>query len=119
MYILMQVGYFFLIGWWAAFLWIGLALLICMTVIGFPVGIIMLKYTPVIAWLERRAPDNVQNMVVHVPPPQNAKVLPDRTSLPQAKLRNCPWCAEVIRQEAVLCRFCGSDLTEKPKRSIR
>jgi hypothetical protein len=38
-------------------------------------------------------------------------------SEPSAKLaegfRACPWCAEPIRQQAVICRFCNRDVTGK------
>ena len=44
--------WFLLIGWWAALIWLGIALILMLTVIGFPVGIVMLYKTWKIATLE-------------------------------------------------------------------
>jgi hypothetical protein len=33
---------------------------------------------------------------------------------PKAAYRACPYCAETIRAEAVVCRFCGRDVAPSP-----
>jgi hypothetical protein len=42
---LIRVLWFCLIGWWAGFVWVGVALSLCTTFIGLPVGILMLVKT--------------------------------------------------------------------------
>ncbi len=51
---LVKPGNFIFIGWWAAFSWIGLSLVVCLTAIGIPAGFKMLQFTPLTAWLEQR-----------------------------------------------------------------
>ena len=34
------------------------------------------------------------------------------------EMKKCPYCAELIKAEAVKCRYCGSDLKEKATKSV-
>jgi hypothetical protein len=45
--------WFIVIGWWASALWMGLAWLIQLTVIGIPIALLMFNRTPFIASLYR------------------------------------------------------------------
>jgi uncharacterized membrane protein YccF (DUF307 family) len=45
--------YFLLVGWWFSGIWITGAYVMCVTVIGIPVGIVMLNVLPTVVTLQR------------------------------------------------------------------
>jgi uncharacterized membrane protein YccF (DUF307 family) len=51
--LLLRAVYFLLVGWWLTALWISLAYVLFVTVIGIPVGVMMLNVLPTVATLQR------------------------------------------------------------------
>jgi uncharacterized membrane protein YccF (DUF307 family) len=51
--LLLRAIWFFLVGWWAALIWMIVAYLISLTIIGIPVGIMMLNRLPAVYTLQR------------------------------------------------------------------
>jgi uncharacterized membrane protein YccF (DUF307 family) len=50
---LIRAIYFLFFGWWFSLLWATLAWLLCATIIGLPLGIVMLNWLPAVTTLAR------------------------------------------------------------------
>jgi uncharacterized membrane protein YccF (DUF307 family) len=50
---LIRVAYFVLFGWWLSLLWAAIAWLLCATILGLPIGVMMLNTLPFITTLHR------------------------------------------------------------------
>ncbi len=51
--VLLRIVYFLLIGWWLTGIWIQVAYLFCLTIVGLPVGFWMFDWVPMIVSLRR------------------------------------------------------------------
>lgn len=51
--VLIRAAYFVLIGWWFSLLWAALAWALCATIIGLPLGIMMLHALPTVTTLHQ------------------------------------------------------------------
>jgi uncharacterized membrane protein YccF (DUF307 family) len=43
-----RIIYFIFIGWWLGFIWVGLSWLVCITIIGLPIGLWMVDQVPLL-----------------------------------------------------------------------
>lgn len=50
---LIRLPYFILVGWWFSLLWSAVAWLLCATIVGLPVGVLMLHALPAVTTLQR------------------------------------------------------------------
>lgn len=50
---LIRAGYFLLIGWWFSLLWAAAAWVLCISLIGLPLGVLMLHGLPAVTTLQR------------------------------------------------------------------
>lgn len=51
--VLIRLPYFIFIGWWFSLLWAGLGWLLCASIIGLPLGVLMLNKLPTVTTLHR------------------------------------------------------------------
>lgn len=50
---LLRAAYFVLFGWWFSLLWAAVAWLLCITIIGLPLGVLMLNGLPAVTTLRK------------------------------------------------------------------
>lgn len=50
---LLRLPYFILVGWWLSLLWAMVAWLLCLTILGLPLGVLMLNALPAVTTLQR------------------------------------------------------------------
>jgi uncharacterized membrane protein YccF (DUF307 family) len=51
--LIIRLAYFILIGWWLSAIWMGVAWFLCATIIGLPLGLMMVNRVPFIFTLHR------------------------------------------------------------------
>lgn len=51
--LLIRAVYYIFVGWWVGYLWASLAYFFCLTILGLPLGIVMLNLLPMVLTLRK------------------------------------------------------------------
>ena len=52
-FILLRILYFIIFGWWVSLLWAAVGYLLCVSIVGLPIGLVMLNNLPLVTTLRR------------------------------------------------------------------
>ena len=56
-------------------------------------------------------------LIIAVMPANSDKV--EEQAINTGDMKKCPFCAELIKREAIVCKHCGKDLPPEPKAEIK